>query len=84
MSSAVDDGLHIDIRSKWLLIANGTPYGTPLREACYEGHVEIVKLLLAKNADVDAQKGFYGPALQTALVHGNQVIVGLLVAKGAS
>lgn len=35
-------------------------YGNALQEASYEGHEQIVKLLLDKSIDVNAQGGTYG------------------------
>ncbi|KAK4220982.1 ankyrin repeat-containing domain protein, partial [Podospora fimiseda] len=54
-----------------------------LQAASSEGHQEIVKLLLDKGADVNAQGGFYGNALQAASSEGHQQIVKLLLDKGA-
>jgi ankyrin repeat protein len=38
-----------------MLIAGGE-YGTALHAASYKGHLGLVKLLLAKGADVNAQR----------------------------
>ncbi|MCJ1470198.1 hypothetical protein MMC07_008843, partial [Pseudocyphellaria aurata] len=43
----------------------------------------IVGLLLDKGADVNAQGGYYGNALQAASWRGHQQIVELLLDKGA-
>ena len=43
----------------------------------------MVELLLAKGADVNAQGGRYGTALQAALYRGHEEVVELLLAKGA-
>jgi ankyrin repeat protein len=42
-----------------------------------------VKLLLDKGADVNAQGGFYGNALQAASCRGHKQVVKLLLDKGA-
>jgi ankyrin repeat protein len=42
-----------------------------------------VKLLLNKNADVNAQGGHYGNALYAALYRGREQIVKLLLKRGA-
>ncbi|PWO15022.1 hypothetical protein PtrARCrB10_12117, partial [Pyrenophora tritici-repentis] len=46
-------------------------------------HEAIVKLLLNKGADVNAQGGEYGNALQAASAGGHEAIVKLLLDKGA-
>ncbi|KAF8239490.1 hypothetical protein L208DRAFT_1237287, partial [Tricholoma matsutake] len=45
---------------------------------------EIVKLLIEKGANVNAQGGFFGNALQAAAYNGNQEIVKLLIEEGAN
>ncbi|KAH8728164.1 ankyrin repeat domain-containing protein [Phaeosphaeriaceae sp. PMI808] len=51
--------------------------------AVEHGHYEMAKLLLDKGADVDAQGGGYGNALQAASSKGHEQIVKLLLDKGA-
>ncbi|ORY09452.1 hypothetical protein BCR34DRAFT_516475, partial [Clohesyomyces aquaticus] len=51
--------------------------------ALVKGNEQVVKLLLDKGADVNAQGGRYGNALQAALVKGNEQVVKLLLDKGA-
>ncbi|KAJ5514956.1 NACHT nucleoside triphosphatase [Penicillium fimorum] len=58
-------------------------YGNALQAASQGGHQEIVKLLLDKGADVNAQGGEYGNALQGASQRGHQEIIKLLLDKGA-
>ncbi|EOA81085.1 uncharacterized protein SETTUDRAFT_44889 [Exserohilum turcica Et28A] len=48
------------------------------------GHHRMVKLLLDKGADVNAQGGEYGNALHAASVAGHEAIVKLLLNKGAN
>ena len=43
----------------------------------------MVQLLLEKGADVNAQGGYYGNALQAASYEGNEKVVQLLLKKGA-
>lgn len=47
--------------------------------ASERGHEQIVKLLLDKGVDVNAQGGFYCNALQAASVRGHERIVKLLL-----
>ena len=47
------------------------------------GSSEIVKLLLEKGADVNAQGGDYGNALQAASVGGHKEIIELLLEREA-
>ena len=48
-----------------------------------DGHEVIANLLLEKGADVNAQGGLYGNALQAASSCGHEVILNLLLEKGA-
>jgi len=62
------------------------PYGTvplPIYYASLLGLEEIVRLLLDKGADVNAQGGEYGNALQAAASNGHEGIVRLLLDEGA-
>jgi ankyrin repeat protein len=54
-----------------------------LYNAAYKGETEIVRLLLDKNAEVNAQGGLYGNALQAAAYEGKTEIVRLLLDKNA-
>ena len=57
---------------------------TPLQHAAYWGHKEIVALLIAKGADVNAKKGDDGETpLHHAAFGGYKEIAELLIAKGA-
>jgi hypothetical protein len=56
---------------------------SPLYYASSGGLAYTVRLLLEKEADVNAQGGFYGNALQAASRIGNEKIVQLLLEKGA-
>ena len=51
--------------------------------ASSRGNKAIVKLLLEKGVDVNAEGGEYGNALQAALFGGNEAIVKLLLENGA-
>ena len=47
--------------------AQGGKYGSALQAACYSGEEEVVKILLARGADVNVQAGGdYDSALQAA------------------
>ncbi|EED11950.1 ankyrin repeat-containing protein, putative [Talaromyces stipitatus ATCC 10500] len=56
---------------------------TALQWACERGHLEIAQLLLEKGADVNAQGGYYGNALNAAAEGGYLEIVQLLLEKEA-
>ena len=51
--------------------------------ASENGHYDICQLLLQNSADINAEGGYFGCALQTASVYGHENIVQLLLAKDA-
>jgi ankyrin repeat protein len=59
------------------------PATSPLYYASFLGLFYQVQRLIEKRADVNAQGGRYGNALQAASSNGNQEIVKLLIEKGA-
>lgn len=61
----------------------GYPLGSRLYYACFTGLVAPARDFISKGADVNAQGGRYGNALQAALVKGHQEIATLLLEKGA-
>ncbi|OBT61015.1 hypothetical protein VE03_09611 [Pseudogymnoascus sp. 23342-1-I1] len=66
-----------------LQAASGGKFRNALQVASAEGYDEIVKLLLSKGADVNAQSGKFRNALQAASAEGYDEIVKLLLSKGA-
>jgi ankyrin repeat protein len=63
-----------------------TRYGaTALSYACDKGHVEVVKLLIERGANVNVKDTFYGEVpLGWALSHGHAQVLKLLLDKGAT
>ena len=55
----------------------------PLYYSCSAGLLDISEWLLTEGADIDAQGGRYGNALQVASRHGQEAIVRLLLDRGA-
>ncbi|KAJ7284170.1 ankyrin repeat-containing domain protein [Mycena rebaudengoi] len=68
---------------KKLLVQEGPIDDKPLIVASYHGYMDIVHLLIEKGADVNAQGGHLGNALQAASSLGHESIVHLLIEKGA-
>jgi len=58
-------------------------YGSALIAAAYQGHQEMVTLLLGRGAHVNITGGDYGSALGAAASRGHQEIVSLLLDHGA-
>jgi ankyrin repeat protein len=52
--------------------------------AAKNGHRQVVKLLVNKGADVNAQGGNLGNALQAASYRGDEAVVKMLLNKGAN
>jgi ankyrin repeat protein len=57
--------------------------GTPLMYAAHAGNIEVIKLLLAKGADVNARNIVNGSALMLAAQKGDTAVVKLLLERGA-
>lgn len=57
--------------------------GTALQAASAFGHLEMVKSLLAKGANVNSEGGYHGTALQAASKGGYEAIARLLIKNGA-
>lgn len=58
-------------------------HATPLYHASVYGRTEIVKLLLAKNVNVNAQGGHFGYPLQAAIYGSHEEVVRSLLEHGA-
>jgi ankyrin repeat protein len=58
-------------------------YGNALQAASYRGYEVIVKLLLDKGADVNAQGGCFDNALHAASWMGREAVVKMLRERGA-
>ncbi|MFL5343103.1 MAG: PQQ-binding-like beta-propeller repeat protein [Gemmataceae bacterium] len=77
VKAALDAGADVNAR---------TPYGaTALSFAADKGHGEVVKLLIARKADVNVKDTFYGATpLTWAVSRGHPAVVGLLLEAGAT
>ena len=58
-------------------------YGAGLGAAAYSGHLEIVRLLLGRGADINHTGGLFGTALCAAAYSGHLEVVRLLLGRGA-
>jgi ankyrin repeat protein len=72
------------MREKANIQATNDTDQAPLLLAAENGHTQVIKLLLDKDADVNDQGGYYGNALQAASSGCNEAVVKLLVARGAN
>ena len=79
----VDKGFDIDNVS--IGDSSMREYGNVLQTAAYDSKLEVVQLLLDKGANVNAQGGMYGYALQATVAsyHSKVELVQLLLDKGA-
>lgn len=57
-------------------------HGNALQVACLRGHLEIVKLLLDKRADINKETGLFGSPFSAACVQGHEKIVQELIHRG--
>ncbi|KFZ14934.1 hypothetical protein V501_02978 [Pseudogymnoascus sp. VKM F-4519 (FW-2642)] len=74
----------LDAQINCQLIEASGSFGSPLQAAAYHGGDEIIRLLIQRGADVNAQGGYFGNALQAAASLGEQEeIVKLLLEHGA-
>ena len=76
MTSALDKGADVNAKTR---------YGaTALTFAADKGHIEIVKLLIARGADVNAQDTFYQMrAIDMAMTNNHAAVVTLLLERGS-
>lgn len=66
-----------------LLLLNDENF-TMLLIAAEEGHHQVVQMLLGKGANINAQGGIYGSALQAASIKGHSQVVQILLNNGAN
>ena len=55
--------------------------GMSLYEAVLKGYIEVAVQLIDANADVNAQEGYFGSALQAASYHGHETVVQMRSAR---
>jgi ankyrin repeat protein len=70
-------------RDASLAICSNYDGDSPLHEACFHGHLPLVKFLLAKGANLDARTHEGGTALSSACLGARVGIAALLIAHGA-
>jgi ankyrin repeat protein len=59
----------------------GLFYGNALQAAAAEGHTQVVDILMANHADVNANMGIFGTALQAAVAENKPDVVDLLLTR---
>lgn len=72
------------MREKANIQATNDTDQAPLLLAAENGHTQVIKLLVNKAADLNAQSEYYGNALQADSSGCNEAVVKLLVARGAN
>lgn len=72
------------MREKANIQATNDDEQAPLLLAAENGHTQVIKLLVNKAADLNAQSEYYGNALQADSSGCNEAVVKLLVARGAN
>jgi len=84
---AVDSGNPAIVEALLAAKANPSPVNeykvSPLSSASLEGRIEMVKLLIARGADVGTRDASGGTALSSAVLRGHLEIARLLIAAGA-
>ena len=77
LKALLDKGVNVNAKTR---------YGaTALSYACDKGHVEVVRLLVERGADVNSKDTFYGEVpLGWALSHDHVQVIKLLLDKGAT
>jgi len=76
VTAALDKGAEINAKTR---------YGaTALTYAADKGHIDVVKLLIARGADINAQDSFYKMrAIDMAMMNDHPAVVGLLLERGS-
>ena len=69
-------GTDVDVKGGWMVI-------TPLHMAALNGHKEIVELLIAKGADINAKDDSEWTPLHWAADEGHKEVAEFLIAEGA-
>ncbi|KAJ6579081.1 ankyrin repeat domain-containing protein [Mycena vulgaris] len=78
---------NLEITARYILAQTGIASQTKdqaLYAASYNGHSQMVQLLIDNGADVNAQGGYFKNALQAASLNGHELVVKLLIDKGAN
>src|SRR5688500_16039316 len=75
-AAALDKGADVNAKTR---------YGaTALTYASDKGHIDVVKLLIARGADINAQDSFYKMrAVDMAMMNNHPAVVGLLLERGS-
>ncbi|TVY93684.1 Vegetative incompatibility protein HET-E-1 [Lachnellula willkommii] len=79
LSSLTDEERHQFTDQGFEIYLRGLFYGNALQAAAAEGHTEVVALLIANHADVNANTGIFGTALQAAVAENKGEVVDLLL-----
>jgi ankyrin repeat protein len=72
------------LKAGWPVFVRNEGGSTPLHEAIYEGQEDIVRLLLAHKAEINAQDAFGNLPLQIAGIYSEASLIQILLDHGAS
>jgi ankyrin repeat protein len=74
----VEKGVHVNAECEWRSM-----HTSGLQLASFHGHVDVLEFLLHNEADRDCEKGYYGNAINIAVMNGHEEAVQLFLEFGS-